>query len=409
MEGKAVNVDALVIGGGPSGSAAATVLAAAGWDTVLVERSEFPRRKVCGEYLSWTNWASLRRLGVWEAFDQLAGPPVRRVALYGRNPDPCIGPLPKAPGDEPMPWGRALTRQRLDPLLLEQARRQGVRVLQPWCVTSLDREKQGWAVEVESADAKDSSAQRVTTSVVVLAHGSWSTFPWMPSVTKPPQPADLLGFKAHFTDAPLADDLMPLLAFPGGYGGMVCCEQGQVSLSCCIRRDTLATLRGAAATAGEAVFEHILSHVPAARELLRDADRPQPWLAAGPIRPGGRTLFDAGLFSVGNAAGEAHPVVAEGISMAIQSGLLAGVSLVDHVREDRTSVEAIEAAGVHYRKAWRQRFGRRVRVSAAIANLAMRPSIVRSAEPVVQRFPSLLNLGARLAGKSHSTGVEELR
>ena len=60
--------DALIIGGGPAGSAAAILLAKAGWRVTIVERKEFPRRKVCGEYLSATNWPLLESLGIAEPF-----------------------------------------------------------------------------------------------------------------------------------------------------------------------------------------------------------------------------------------------------------------------------------------------------------------------------------------------------
>jgi len=50
-----MNHDAIVIGGGPAGTTVALLLARAGWSVALVERKSFPRRKVCGEYLSATN------------------------------------------------------------------------------------------------------------------------------------------------------------------------------------------------------------------------------------------------------------------------------------------------------------------------------------------------------------------
>ena len=74
--------EALVIGGGPGGAAVALLLAEAGWSVVLVERKVFPRRKVCGEYLSATNWPLLEMLGLAEAFAEMAGPPVTRTAIF---------------------------------------------------------------------------------------------------------------------------------------------------------------------------------------------------------------------------------------------------------------------------------------------------------------------------------------
>jgi flavin-dependent dehydrogenase len=44
--------DAIVIGGGPAGSTTALMLARAGWAVALIEKSQFPRSKVCGEFIS---------------------------------------------------------------------------------------------------------------------------------------------------------------------------------------------------------------------------------------------------------------------------------------------------------------------------------------------------------------------
>src|SRR5438093_25151 len=85
VSGVADVYDALVIGGGPAGATTALLLARAGWSVALVERSPFPRRKVCGEFLSATNLPLLRHLGVGDAFRDLAGPEVRRVVLFARD------------------------------------------------------------------------------------------------------------------------------------------------------------------------------------------------------------------------------------------------------------------------------------------------------------------------------------
>ena len=43
--------DAIIVGGGPSGATSAILLAKAGWRVAVVERAQFPRRKVCGEFI----------------------------------------------------------------------------------------------------------------------------------------------------------------------------------------------------------------------------------------------------------------------------------------------------------------------------------------------------------------------
>ena len=155
----------------------------------------------------------------------------------------------------------------------------------------------------------------------------------------PAAPSDLFGFKAHFHHSALPPDLMPLLAFPGGYGGMVHTDGGRVSLSCCIRRDQLEQCRQRwpHVKAGAAVLAHIGASCKGVALALSPATLDGAWLSSGPLRTGIRTFGRDGIFAVGNAAAEAHPIVAEGISMAIQSATLLCGQLIARpdVRSDR--------------------------------------------------------------------------
>jgi flavin-dependent dehydrogenase len=225
---------------------------------------------------------------------------------------------------------------------------------------------------------------------VVAAHGSWERGPLTPRLT--PRASDLLGFKARFANARLPEGLMPLVLFPGGYGGLVRTDGDEVSFSCCIRRDTLAACRAhSEASAGEAVFAHALHHCRALREALERARREGPWLSAGPIRPGIRDVARDGVFRVGNAAGEAHPLVAEGISMAIQSAWLLARSW------DRG------AAG--YERDWHATFASRIRASSIFAALTVPPAPSRASVALLERMPAVLTLGARWAGKARMPQV----
>ncbi|MEM9355728.1 MAG: FAD-dependent monooxygenase [Pseudomonadota bacterium] len=401
-----MDFDAIVIGGGPSGAAAATRLAELGWHVAIIERAEFPRLKVCGEYLSWTNWEAFRRLGVWEEFASLAGPAIRRVAFFGPSRNTTTATLPAPPETQQEEWGRALTRDHLDSLLLRQAKHKGAVVFQPWNVVQTNRDATVWQVTIAPGQHA-TDARELTAPMILHAAGSWGRTP-LDAEVPAARDKDLLGFKAHFSDAALVAGLMPLLAFPGGYGGMVTAQDGIVSLSCCVQQSRLRLLRSqSSASAGKTILEHIQTNIPAVAQILRGATQQGSWLAAGPIRPGRRVVYSDGVFRVGNAAGEAHPVVAEGISMAVQSGLLAADCISACCQSHRLSAPQIDQAGYLYRKRWHRAFALRIRASKAIAAWAMQPSAVRWSEPAIRRFPSILTAGARLGGKSHIINFQE--
>src|SRR5580698_8675951 len=74
--------DALVVGAGPAGCAAAGLLAQRGWSVALVEKAQFPRRKVCGEFISAATLSVLEACRVDASFLASSGPPVTQVGIY---------------------------------------------------------------------------------------------------------------------------------------------------------------------------------------------------------------------------------------------------------------------------------------------------------------------------------------
>ena len=185
---------------------------------------------------------------------------------------------------------------------------------------------------------------------------------------------------------------MPLLIFPGGYGGMVSADHGRLSLSCCIRRDTLAAIRAgkAGASAAEAVHRHILETCRGARETIGRASLDGPWLAAGPIRPGIRSRYDQDIFRIGNIAGESHPIIAEGISMAMQSGWL----LADQLLRANGKTETDRArAAARYSAAWRRLFATRIHAASAFAQIAIQPASARAMTAVIRAVAGNVDAG----------------
>lgn len=386
--------DVLVIGGGPAGATTALLLAQAGYSVAIVEKKEFPRRKVCGEFISATNLPLLNKLGIADFYLTHGGPQVKRVGLFIKD-SALISSMPPA-NSTINPWGRALGREHLDSALLNAALLAGAKLWQPWSADNLSRNRLGFHCTL----TQKSQTQELSANIIVLANGSWERDISQINTHSIHKSSDLLAFKAHFENSQLSPDLMPLLAFPGGYGGLVHSDSGRVTLSCCIRRDILKFTRHQypGVNAGEAVLRHIFQSCVVASEVLSKATRVGSWLSSGPIHPGIRRHYNDGIFYVGNIAGEAHPVIAEGISMAMQSAWLLAKILIER-KNDLQSKQGMIAAGQDYSEQWHKHFAKRIYAAAMFAHLVMRPRGLTLLLPLFKQFPKLLTFCAKLSGK----------
>lgn len=407
----ATDADALVIGAGPAGASTAILLAKAGWRVMLAEQQVYPRQKVCGECLTGGCLALLDDLGVGRAVMDKAGPELRMVGWMSSS-STAVADFPTCT-DGPYRYGRALGRDRLDALLLGRARALGVEILQPAKVRAVRRNADRFDCEIEAYGTRSHNVARprnslhICVSIVIDGHGSWETGPEQgkdePSLRALRSSSDLFGFKASFYQSALPRGLLPVLGFRGGYGGMVVAEDDRLTLACCIRRDTLRDCRARipGAPAGVAITQHLHDSCRGVREALDHAQLAGCWLSVGPLRPGIRIGKTQGSFPVGNAAGETHPLIGEGINMALQSAYLLTSELT---KQPVSAIDVSRFREIHrdYGAAWRSAFANRLRLAAAFAHLAMRPALSVPATAVLRRWPLMLAEAARWAGKARS-------
>jgi len=249
----------------------------------------------------------------------------------------------------------------------------------------------------------------VRVSIVIDGHGSWEMDPEQGQSRRVSRAhalrssSDLFGFKARFHSTALPRGLLPVLSFKGGYGGMVVAEDDRLTLACCIRRDTLRECRARTpgAPAGVAIEQYLRTSCRGVREVLDCAQHTGSWLSVGPLRPGIRIGKRHGPFQVGNAAGETHPLIGEGINMALQSAFLLTNRLV---RQPVAAVDEGRSREIHrdYAAAWRCAFAHRLRLAAAYAHFAMRPALSTSTTALLRSWPPVLTEAARWAGKAEN-------
>lgn len=300
--------DAVVVGAGPAGCAAAITLARAGRDVVLVDRATFPRDKICGDGL--TVWAlrELEGLGLepatvasWTPIDTaFVGSPSRRIVEL---------PLPRGQGL----FAAVARRRDLDAALVDRARDTGVEVREGVACTGADQDAAGIVVSFDGAEP-------VRTPALVAADGMWSPVRKHLGVAVPGYRGEWHAFRQYARNVgPLAaerlyawfePDFLPGYAwsFPVGDGG------ANVGFG---------ILRGGRwrVSAMGQLWSEILAR-PHIREVLGpDAEldgAPRAWPI--PARSEGLALTAGRALFVGDAAAAADPLTGEGIGQALATG-----------------------------------------------------------------------------------------
>jgi flavin-dependent dehydrogenase len=328
--------EVLVVGGGPSGAATAIGLARRGRDVVLVERAPVWRWRACGVFTSPATMRALAGVGVAEAdLEAMARriPAMRVETQAGTR-------FRLTYGDDGS--GRAgavgLDRSRLDPHLLELARRAGVDV------------REGTAVRaVVGGTATLAGGGALAARVVVGADGLRSIVARDAEVVRRPPLGDRLALTFHVADpgpgstpsATLRDARM--IVFDGGYVGLAPVPGDRVNVGIVLAsRRWRARLRseGAADVAGA-----VMAGIPAAE------DDPVPWAApricdtiegAAPV--GARVARRSGpdWLLVGDAAGFLDPFTGEGLHRALRSAVLAVAAIDRHLAGDASALAAYD-------------------------------------------------------------------
>ena len=330
----------IVVGAGPAGSATAYHLARAGVATLLIDKSAFPRDKVCGDCLSPRAQHYLARLGLLDAVAAEAhqATRIRFRAPGGAEAETAIM------GDGEMPNRTlVLPRRRFDHLLQQQALAAGAR----FRVGHVRALAAGGGIQLEG--------ETLGARLVVIATGAALSL-IKGSPLKPSGPVHSLAARCYLSSMPPPGpdlrfffDHLPLPGyawlFPTGYSSA---NLGYWS----------SAAPGSNGVSAASLLPHLLAEHPTLSALSQRGAGASP-VAGYPIRSdflSAPTRAD-GLLAVGEAAGLVNPFTGEGIDYALESAELAAEAIIAAIR--RTPAEGLlpSAALASYSRSLRQRFG----------------------------------------------------
>lgn len=331
--------DVLVVGAGPAGSAAATLLARAGLTVVMVDQRSFPREKVCGDGLIPDAHAALARLGL---LDEVMA---RAQAAHHVA---CIGPRG---GRIDVPGRVAvLPRQVLDEIVCRGAVHAGARMHAP---VHFDAPLLDAAGRVCGATLSHAGEQReLHAGWVVLASGAVPQALIASGVCERQTPNGV-ALRAYVKNDAMVGRITELEVvwhrkLRPGYGWIFPCPDGVFNIGVGLVNSHGQAVDGHGTKQSvnlRQVFESFCEFYAPARELMAHGVM-QGGLKGAPLRfnLSGAHYSRAGLLVTGEAAGSTYSFTGEGIGKALETGMLAAEAIVRDRQDDAAVRQHYEAA-----------------------------------------------------------------
>ncbi len=387
------DADVIVVGAGPGGSATAYHLARHGVRVLLLEKTEFPREKVCGDGLTPRAVRQLIRMGVDTSPEagwlhnkglRVIGGGVRLELDW-----PDLASFPN--------YGLVRTRLDLDDLLAQRAvaagakLRTGVNVIGP----VLDAGDRVIGVQAEAGPDKEPATFRAP--LVVAADGVSGRFPLALGLAKrEDRPIGVAVRRYYRSPARHDDDYLESWlelrakgtnALLPGYGWIFGLGDGRVNVG-------LGILNSSAAF-GKTNYRRLLTdwlaNTPEDWGMTDEANAEGPILGAAlPMGFNRVPHYTRGVMLVGDSGGMVNPFNGEGIAYAMESGELAAEVAVQALA--RPAGAGRERALMAYPQELKARFGGYYRLGGIFVKLIGRPEVMRLAtkhgmpHPMLMRF-----------------------
>lgn len=366
----------LIIGGGLAGLTAAIHLSKIGLKVILIEKNEFPKHKVCGEYISNEVLSYFK----WLNIDSNDLQPTHLSKFQFSFLDGKIleSNLPLG--------GFGVSRYLLDDFLCKKAIKNGCEIIQDSVENISFSENQFTVTTAKNAIFKS--------EILIGAYGKRSNIDQKLERDFIHKKAPWLAVKAHYSGV-FPNDLVGLYHFKGGYCGISKIENERINICYLADYKTFKQYRNI-----EEYEKNVVSKNPYLKSILDNCvplfEKP---LTISQISFEEKKAIENHILMIGDTAGLIHPLCGNGMAMAIHSAKIVSELIENYFNDKITSRLELETK---YQKEWNHNFSNRLKMGSLLAAVLQRQKLAVLIMQIIIKFPFLLPLIIR---KTHGKPI----
>jgi flavin-dependent dehydrogenase len=361
---KRIIFDVIIVGGGLAGLTSAIHLSKREKQVLLIEKNEYPKHKVCGEYISNEVLPYLNSLGVDPISE--GAKKITKVHISTIKSNLIKGELPLG--------GFGMSRYFLDDLLVKKARLNGVQILKD-NVDSINFKKESFTIVTKSSGVFQSK-------ITIGAFGKRSSLDQKMNRKFIKKKSPYLAIKIHVKGL-FPENLVALHNFKGGYCGVSKVENNAINICYITEYRSFKKHKNITDFQEQVVFKN--EHL---KKIFKEStpvfEKP---LTISQVSFQTKNPVENHIIMCGDTAGMIHPLCGNGMGMAISSARLASMRILQFLNGEIKTRENLEK---QYFRDWNKEFKIRLKTGHFIAWLFRNQTISQIAYSILKRTPSLL-------------------
>ena len=359
-------VDVVIIGGGLAGLTGAIHLSKYGLKVTLIEKNEYPKHKVCGEYISNEVLPYFQWLGL--NFSELNPSNISKIQFSNTSGKKINHTLPLG--------GFGVSRYTLDHYLNQKALANGCQIIHD-SVSNIQFEEDEFTVFT-------SNNLEYNSKIVLGAFGKRSNLDLKLNRDFIQKKAPWLAVKAHYSGK-FPQDLVGLHNFKGGYCGVSKVENNIINICYLADYETFKEYKNI-----EEFQSKVLYNNPHLKAIFENCtmlfEKP---LTISQISFEKKEAVENHILMIGDTAGLIHPLCGNGMAMAIHSAKIASELVIDFFEHKITNRKELEEK---YTQEWNTHFKSRLETGRFLSKILQIEKLTAFLMQLLAIFPFLLPL-----------------